>query len=100
MKTTLDLPDSLMRQAEIRAAAEGLKLQELIADLVKQGLERPPATTLPEWESSWYFDPETGFPVSRTLNTPGFVPPTLAESLALIERCNEEEALSRTGLLR
>ena len=45
---TPDLPDTLMRKVKIRAAAEGLKLQELIADFVKQGLERPPATTLPE----------------------------------------------------
>ena len=100
MKMTLDLPDTLMRQAKIRAASEGLKLQELIADFVQQGLERPQAMTLPEREASWYFDPETGFPVSRTLNTPGFVPPSLAESLALIERCTEEEALTRAGLLR
>lgn len=100
MKTTLDLPAPLMRQAKIRAASEGLELQELIADFVQQGLERPRPAALPKGESAWYYDPETGFPVSRTLNTPGFVPPTLPEFLALIERCNEEEALSRAGLSR
>jgi len=34
MKTTLDLPDPLMRRVKIRAASEGRKLKEVIADLL------------------------------------------------------------------
>lgn len=100
MKTTLDLPDPLMRRVKIRAASEGRKLKELIAILLEEGLTVTAPANLPEGESAWYYDPKTGLPVSRTVNTPGFVPPTLAESLELIERCNEEEALSRAGLSR
>jgi hypothetical protein len=66
--------------------------------------EELPCVTAPaklaEGDSSWYFDQKTGFPVSRALNIPGFVPPTLAESLELIERCNEEEALSHVRVSR
>jgi hypothetical protein len=37
--------------------------------------------------------------MARTLNTPGFVPPTPEESRTIIERANEEEELRRAGLL-
>ena len=100
MKMTVDLPDTLMRQAKIRAASEGLKLQELIADFVQQGLERPQAMTLPEGELPYYRNPESGRLVIRSLGTPGFKPPTPAESLTVIEHANKEEDLRHAGLLR
>ena len=40
MKTTIDLPDPLLRQAKARAALEGLTLKELIAAYVVQGLQQ------------------------------------------------------------
>ena len=46
MRTTLDLPDELMRAVRIRAAEENLKLREAVAELLRLGLsavsaERP-----------------------------------------------------------
>jgi plasmid stability protein len=38
MKTTLDLPDDLMRAVKVRAAQEDRKLKDLIADLLRLGL--------------------------------------------------------------
>lgn len=38
MKTTLDLPDELMRAAKIRAATEGRKLKDVVAELIRRGL--------------------------------------------------------------
>jgi plasmid stability protein len=38
MKTTLDLPDDLMRQVKIRAVEENRKLKDTIADLLRRGL--------------------------------------------------------------
>ena len=38
MKTTLDLPDELMRAIKIRAAERDLKLKDLIAALLRRGL--------------------------------------------------------------
>jgi hypothetical protein len=38
MKTTLDLPDDLMREVKIRAVNENRKLKETIADLLRRGL--------------------------------------------------------------
>jgi plasmid stability protein len=41
MKTTLDLPDDVMRQVKIRAVHEGRKLKDLIAELIRRGLRSP-----------------------------------------------------------
>jgi plasmid stability protein len=43
MKTTLDLPDDLMRAIKIRAAEENRRLKDLIAELLRQSLAAPPA---------------------------------------------------------
>ena len=38
MKTTLDLPDELMREVKIRAVHEHKKLKDAIAELLKKGV--------------------------------------------------------------
>ena len=38
MKTTLDLPDDLMRAVKIRAVEENRKLKDAIADLLRRGM--------------------------------------------------------------
>jgi hypothetical protein len=38
MKTTLDLPDELMRSVKIRAVQENRKLKDMVADLLRRGL--------------------------------------------------------------
>jgi hypothetical protein len=40
MRTTIDLPDSLLRQAKVRAALEGITLKELVTGYVAQGLQQ------------------------------------------------------------
>ena len=49
MRTTLDLPDALLRQLKAKAALEGKTLKELMRLLVERGLragaEPPPAET-------------------------------------------------------
>jgi len=39
MRTTINLPDSVSRQAKARVALEGLTLKELITSYVVQGLQ-------------------------------------------------------------
>jgi plasmid stability protein len=41
MKTTLDLPDELMRSVRIRAARENRKLKDVVAELLRRGLAQP-----------------------------------------------------------
>jgi hypothetical protein len=38
MKTTLDLPDKLVKQVKLRALRDGKKLKEMVADLLRKGL--------------------------------------------------------------
>ncbi|HXV64870.1 MAG TPA: antitoxin [Vicinamibacteria bacterium] len=40
MKTTLELPDDLMRAIKLRAVKQNLKLKDAIADLLRKGLAR------------------------------------------------------------
>ena len=45
MRTTLDLPDSLLRRLKSRAALEGSTLKELVRKLIERGLESQSAVT-------------------------------------------------------
>jgi plasmid stability protein len=38
MRTTLDLPDELMRAVKVRAVNENRKLKDMVADLLRRGL--------------------------------------------------------------
>jgi plasmid stability protein len=44
MKTTLDLPDDLVKQIKLRAVNDGMKLKDAMADLLRKGL----STTSPK----------------------------------------------------
>ena len=44
MRTTLDLPDDLMRHLKSRAALEGRSLRDLVLELVTRGLQAPVTT--------------------------------------------------------
>lgn len=50
MKTTLDLPDALIREVKIHAIHQRKKLKDAIADLIVRGLavERAPKMKLPK----------------------------------------------------
>lgn len=39
MKTTLDLPDELMKAVKLRAVHENRKLKDMMADLLRRGLQ-------------------------------------------------------------
>lgn len=41
VKTTLDLPNDLVREVKLRAVNEGKKLKDVISDLLRQGLGHP-----------------------------------------------------------
>jgi hypothetical protein len=41
MKTTLDLPDELMRAVKIRAVERNMKLRELVAEALRMALAAP-----------------------------------------------------------
>lgn len=45
MKTTLDLPDELMRTIKIRAAQQDRKIKDVVAELLRRGLAQPETPT-------------------------------------------------------
>jgi hypothetical protein len=45
MKTTIDLPDELVREVKLRALMQGKTLRDLVADFIRQGLGIPTPET-------------------------------------------------------
>jgi len=41
VKTTLELPDDLMRAVKIRAATENRRLKDVVTDAIRRGLAQP-----------------------------------------------------------
>ncbi len=78
MKTTLDLPDDLMREVKIRAAREGRKMKDLLAAAIRAGLDV---------EASEFSQvPRTALPVMKLAKAPGKSKPlSLAESCELVK---------------
>ena len=48
MKTTLDLPDDLIKRVKIRAIHEHKKLKDAIAELIERGMEQPKPAKIPK----------------------------------------------------
>jgi len=63
MKTTLDLPETLLRQVQHRAEREGRKLQDAVADLLRKGLAVVATEEQTDQEPVVSTDNLTGLPV-------------------------------------
>ena len=62
MKTTIELPDALVKQVKIRAVREGRKLKDLVADLIRRGLASPETEPKPA-KPRFGRHKKTGFPI-------------------------------------
>ena len=67
MRTTLDLPDSLLRQLKARAALEGTTLKTLVRSLIERGLQVPAAQPFASPEAAPALP---SIRLSRALNLP------------------------------
>jgi hypothetical protein len=63
MKTTLELPDDLVREIKLRAVHRGQKLKETVAELLQKGLA---SDATPLQTAIIKTDPRTGLPVIAT----------------------------------
>lgn len=63
MKTTLDLPDALVKQVKIRAVREGRKLKDAVADLLRKGLAVATAAEPAAHAPAIARDKKTGLPL-------------------------------------
>ena len=88
MKTTVDIPDELFREAKSRAALEGIKLRELISEALREKLNTP----APKPQRH-----RTKFPIITSQRTDPLV--TLEQVNQCIEALDEEEAKHHAGLV-
>ena len=63
MKTTLDLPEGLVKQVKLRAVREGRKLKDAVADLLRKGLAVAADIDLDTKEPVITRDKKTGLPL-------------------------------------
>ena len=99
MKTTLDLPDEIVREMKLRAVVQGRTLKELVADLLRQGLgmgqrtplERPPAGSMVEIGAN-------GLPVIRCRADAPASHMTVEALLQLEQQAQTEEDLRHAGI--
>ncbi|MCI0358752.1 MAG: hypothetical protein L0211_09745 [Planctomycetaceae bacterium] len=101
MKTTVDLPDNLLRQIKLRAVRNGQKLKEAFVELLRKGLAAP---SQPRHSSAGRpvikTDTETGLPYFEGAPDAPARHMTVAELLALEQQTQLEEDLERLGVSR
>ena len=97
MKTTLDLPDDLMRGMRIRAATQGRKLKDVVADAIRDSLgsTRALLSDVPPLVIS---RGASGFPYIKCNLGSDKPAPTFEELQHLIEQSQLEEDLQRAGI--
>lgn len=92
MRTTLDLPDSLLRELKTRAALNGQSLKSLLNELIQRAMRMPTAPELVQEEMS--------LPVLKRLQD---APPTPAQTNAQLEDQtlqDDIEKLRRIGFIK
>jgi hypothetical protein len=97
MKTTLDLPDDLMMEVKIRAARQGKKMKDVMAETLRKGLF--PESTAREYPKPIITrHPVLGFPMVTCEPAPPISRITLEEQLTLEQAALAADDLKRAGL--
>jgi plasmid stability protein len=99
MKTTLDLPEEIVREMKLRAVMQGRTLRDLAADFLRQGLGMAtprPALSLPQ--KLPYDIGDNGIPVFRCGDNAPASHMTLKELLQLEQDALYEEDMQRAGI--
>jgi hypothetical protein len=101
MKTTLDLPEALVKQVKLRALHEGQKLKDAVADLLRKGLASSGAPQAPVVTSPRVVkDPETGLPAIICNPKAPASKMTADELIALEQESQTKEDLERSSSCR
>ncbi len=99
MKTTLDLPDDLVRRMKIRAVQEGRPLKRLVAELLTRSLNAAPAPVPdPSTLTHRMTVAENGFPVFHCGPNASARRMTAEALIALGEQTQLEEDMIRAGI--
>jgi hypothetical protein len=98
MKTTLELPDELVRAVKLRALYEGRKLKDAVADLLRKGLSVRSEGASQAPRPTFRSHPKTGLPY---IECPPSAPArrmTTAELLALEDATQTQQDLEEHGV--
>jgi hypothetical protein len=99
MKTTLDLPDELVREAKLRALMQGRTLRDLVADFLRQGLGLATPNAAPALQpDSIVTRGANGLPVIRCREGAPAESMTVQEALQLEQQTQTQEDMRRAGL--
>lgn len=97
MKTTLDLPDELIRAVKMRAVVQGKSVKGLVAELLRRGLGLSPAE--PESAANPVLETNAlGLPIIRGASDAPARHMSVAELLALERESQNEEDEKRARL--
>lgn len=96
MKTTLDLPDELMREMKLRAVIQGRTLRDLVADFLRQGLGLAAAPSVVAHSTSTMVAlGASGLPVIRCRADAPAAKMPLQDLLALEQQAQTDEDIGR-----
>ena len=99
MKTTIDLPDALVKAARQRALHEGRTFRDLVAAYIRQGLnERGDREAAAVGPASAVVITESGFPLFRQQVGSPTLRAELDELLALERDSLQDDDLHRAGI--
>ena len=99
MKTTLDLPDELIRGVKLRAVVQRRTVKDLVAEFIRQGLGMAPLGRAKKRPASSRVQiGENGLPVIRCTPTAPATRMSVEELLALEQQTQTQEDLKRAGL--
>jgi hypothetical protein len=91
MKTTIELPDSLVKQVKLRALQEGRKLKDAVADLLRKGLTAAKCAEPNPLAPKVTRDAKTGLPVIECKRAPRPAAKLTPQRVADILLAQEEE---------
>ena len=98
MKTTLDLPDALVKQVKLRALHEGRKLKDEVADLLRKGLAVAAESQAEKVAAPVTRDKRTGLPVIKCMHPASAseeVTPERVANLLLAQEAGWQHAAGR-----
>jgi hypothetical protein len=100
VKTTVDLPDSLVKQLKLRALRDGKKLKQTVAEVIRAGLAIKAATEKHAAPARVVIikDPRTGIPVFQGSSNAPAREMSIEQILALEQQAQLQEDFERVGL--
>lgn len=98
MKTTLDLPDELIREVKLRAVMQRRTVKDLVTEFVRQGLGIAPPNELPVPPAGSMIEVGSdGLPVVRCQSNAPAKRMSVEKLLRLEQAALAEEDLQRAG---